>query len=243
MFKKIIIFTVLVLSSLFFLSCGESNIPTDNNTNADESPTNYEDGFNLMGFADSRSLVYLKVDTVTSLDSTYSIDVTNSFITFSFSGNGEDWIIKKDGKPYNNLKISEFSILLNGCWETINETEVINYFSVPPMIMPREIIKDSIWSGYFPSFEETDSTFLFYNAYYGFYFKKQFVGIERIIIPAGEFDAYRFDVDLFDSEFSDSPVIRIQEYYVPSLGMVKHQLTGGPLKQSMSLIDTASIIE
>ena len=242
MLKIIFIFIAFILLSLFFLSCGEDNIPTDNNTNLEESPTTYEDGFNLMGFADGRSFNYLKIDTVTSLDSIYSIDVTSSLITFSFSGNDEDWITKKDEVPYNNLKISEFSILLNGYWKTIDETEVINYFSVPPMIMPREITKDINWSGYFPSFE-TDSTFLFYNAYYGFYFDKQFVGIERIIIPAGEFDAYRFDVDLFDSEFSNSPVIQIQEYYVPFLGMVKHQLTGGPLKQSLSLIDTTTIAQ
>ena len=107
------------------------------------------------------------------------------------------------------------------------------------MIMPRKITKDLSWSGYFPSLE-TDSTFLFYNTYYGFYFNKQFVGIERIKIPAGEFDAYRFDVDLFDSELTESPIIQIQEYYVPLLGMVKHQLTGGPLKRSLSLIDTSS---
>ncbi len=242
MLKILFIFLSIIILSFFFINCGEDNILTDNNTNPEESLTTYEDGFNLMGFANGRNLNYLKIDTVTSLDSTYSIDVTSSLITFSFSGNNEDWILKKEEVPYNNLKVSEFSILLNGYWRTIDDTEVINYFSVPPMIMPREITKDISWSGYFPPIDN-DSTFLFYNAYYGFYFDKQFVGIERIIIPAGEFDAYRFDVDLFDSEFSNSSVIQIQEYYVPFLGMVKHQLTGGPLKQIMSLIDTTTIAQ
>lgn len=242
MFKIRFTLLSLVIISFLVLGCGETNTPIDNNTNPDETTAVYEDGLNLMGFADSHSFNYLKVDTVTSLDSVYSYKVNSSFITYSYTGNNDNWIVKRDNIPYNNIKVSEFSILLNGYWKNNNDTAVINYFSVPPMIMPRKITKNISWSGYFPP-HQSDSTFLFYNAYYGFHFDKKFMGIERITIPAGEFDAYRFDVDLYDSEFTESPVIQIKEYYVPFLGLVKHQLTGGPLKQSLSLIDTTSIID
>ncbi len=243
MFRKYSAFIVCILAFLIIWGCSEDNVLiTDTNLDDDPIESEYPDGLSLLGLANSRTFSYMQIDTVTTLDDVYDVNVITSFLNIGFSGSNTDWIIKKNGTPMSNYKVSEFSILQNGYWTKNNDLDSLVYFSVPPMIIPRFIVEDTTWTGYYPP-AAGDSTRIFYNSYFGFHFQKRFIGIERLQVPAGEFDTYRFDVDLFENDYSGTPVIKIREYYAPHLGLVQQNISGGPLKRTLSLIDTLSLGE
>ena len=96
------------------------------------------------------------------------------------------------------------------------------------------------WEGYTPAFETdtSSSTQLVYNSYFGFYFRKQLIDTVRLIVPAGSYNTWHFEVDLFTGLADTIPDIRINEYYSPTVGLIRlHlQLQGGPTR-TLSLVD------
>lgn len=220
-----------VCAGCLLVGCGEDDILT--------SPPEGLDGASLLGLVNDRTLSYLQTDTVILIDPTYSVTVTTSSQVIKISGGGSDWVIKGGDLPLNNLKLTNDFVIQNGYWRKVNDVDSLFYFPVPPVLMPRSLASERSWDGYTPFFETDTSSlvFLFYYSYYGFHFAKQFVDTVHLLLPAGSFSAYRFDVDLFVNRSDTVPVIQISEYYVPSVGLVKLHLRGGSLNRTLSLIE------
>jgi hypothetical protein len=224
----------MLLAAVLAGGCGTDGT-SDQAPTSSAPPVTTPDGISLLGLTDGRTLSYLVTDTVTQLYPNYVVDVATSSLNLSISGTDQDWQIKHDSIPVLNMKVTANAVLYNGYWQGIAGQDSLFYFSAPPITMMKDFDETSSWEGYCPSF--ADSARVFYNAYFGFYFTKNYFGIERLYLPAGEFDAYRFDVRLFDSEQKRDVVITLTEHYAPGVGLVQLTLRGGALVRTLSLID------
>lgn len=233
---KYSLYIIVMLTIVLVGGCGEDG----NNNPAPTSsapPVTTPDGISLLGLSDGRVLSYLVTDTVTLLYPTYIVDVATSSLNVTISGANQDWQIKRDSIPVVNIKVTANTVLFNGYWQNVNGQDSLFYFSVPSITMVKDFEETSSWEGYCPSF--ADSARVFYSTYFGFYFTKKFAGTERLYLPAGEFDAYRFDIQLFDSEQKKDVVINLSEHYAPGVGLVQLTLRGGALIRTLSLIDVS----
>lgn len=230
---RFFIFIIGVCAGCLLLGCGEDDVVI--------SPLERLDGASLLGLANGRSLNYLQTDTVVSIDPIYSVTVTTSSRAVRIGGGGSDWVVKKGDSPLINLKLTNESVIQNGYWRTIDGHDSVFYFATPPVIMSRSLASEPSWDGYTPFFETDTSSLslLFCYAYFGFHFEKQFIENVHLLLPAGSFDTYRFDVSLFVDPSDTVPVVRISEYYAPGIGLVKLRLKGGPLTRTLSLIDVS----
>ncbi|MEA2030696.1 MAG: hypothetical protein U9N55_03760 [candidate division Zixibacteria bacterium] len=223
------ILRLIAISLLMFLlvSCGEES----------SSPTQTDgsiDGASLLGLVDGGTLTYLQSDTVVTPD--YLIETSETMITVSVSGSDDDWIISHNNHSPITLKLSLESVLVN----SYQYGDSTIYFPEPPALLKREISEEQTWSGYTPvysdSLGEERYTDIFIN--YGFSFNKTYKGTELVTVTAGEFDAYRFDVELFLEQDDSTPVANITEYYAKDIGLVKYQL-----KNAAGLTRVLSLIE
>lgn len=138
-----------------------------------------------------------------------------------------------------NLKLNDESITINGFWPPDSMGGTLSYFAVPPVIMDRNLQLDEPWHGYTPEFFDgtNNQTHIFTNTYFGFFFTKSYVGRELIQLPAGSFNAYRFDVQLYRNFHDSLPSAEAREYYYPQVGLVQLNFHGGPTNRSLSLIN------
>ncbi len=222
---------IAVSTGFLFFGCGEDDVM--------ESQPEPLDGASLLGLVNNRTLTYLQTDTVVSIDPAYSVTVTTSSQVVKISGGGNDWIVKDGDKPFINLKLTSESIIQNGYWHTAGGHDSLFYFAEPPILMTRSLSFSPSWDGYTPRFDTGAShlSLLFYYSYFGFYFEKQLTRTVRLIVPAGSFETYCFDVSLFANPSDTVPVVRASEYYAPTIGLVKLRLKGGPLSRTLSLAD------
>jgi len=231
--NRLFICAIGICAGCLLLGCGEDDVIL--------SPLERLDGASLLGLVNNRTLIYLQTDTVVSFDPTYSVTVTTSSQVIKINGSGSDWMIKDGDNPLINLKLTNESVIQNGYWRTVDDHDSLFYFAEPPILMARSLASERSWEGYTP-FYETDTSslsLLFYYAYFGFHFEKQFVDNVHLLLPAGSFDAYRFDVSLFVNSSDTIPVVRISEYYAPAIGLVKLHLRGGALSRTLSLVDVS----
>ena len=229
--NRLFICAIGICAGALLLGCGEDDVLL--------SPLERLDGASLLGLANNRTLKYLQTDTVVSIDPVYSVTVTTSSQVIKISGSGSDWVIKNSESPLINLKLTNESVIQNGYWRTVDDHDSLFYFAEPPILMTRSLASNRSWDGYTPFFEMDTSSLslLFYYGYFGFHFEKQFIDSVHLILPAGSFNAYRFDVSLFVNLSDTIPVVRISEYYAPAIGLVKLHLKGGPLSRTLSLIE------
>ena len=233
MMHRFPIFIIGLCAGCLLLGCGEDDVIL--------SPLERLDGASLLGLVNNRTLSYLQTDTVVSIDPVYSVTVTTSSQVIKINGSGSDWVIKDGDNPLINLKLTNESVIQNGYWRTVDDHDSLFYFAEPPILMARSLASERSWEGYTP-FYETDTSslsLLFYYAYFGFHFEKQFVDSVHLLLPAGSFNACRFDVSLFVNPSDTIPVVRISEYYAPAIGLVKLHLKGGPLSRTLSLVDVS----
>lgn len=227
--KYAIIVAVMGLTCLL-VACGQDDPPP--------SLSSGLDGADLLGLINNRTLSYLKTDTVVSIDPEYQVTVTQSQQLIRISGS--DWVVTVADTPTINLKLTAESVIQNGYWRTVDDHDSLFYFDTPPVIMSRSPTSGLSWEGYTPAYktDTSSSTRLVYNSYFGFYFHKQLVDTVRLIVPAGSYNTWHFEVDLFIDPADTIPDIRISEYYSPAVGLVRlHlQLQGGPTR-TLSLIE------
>ena len=222
----------LFLVTALLVACSEDeNLPT--------SSDGYVDGYTLLGLVDGRTFQYLQTDSVISFDPVFSIDVSTSEQTIVVAKTGDEWIIYDDSIPMINLRVTGQSVLQNGYWQRINNEDSLFYVAVPPVNMKRSLTSGSNWDGFTPALASGESSLMmsFYFAHHGFFFTKQLVGTENVVVPAGSFNTYRFSVDLFISPYDSVAVAHVDEYYAPNIGLVQQHFRGGALNRTLSLID------
>lgn len=193
------------------------------------------DGADLINLEDGQTLTFLQTDTITDTNLSVSVDTVSRNLTFH--GAGADWVLNDRNEPLANLKLNDGSITLNGYWRTDGGTPSLTYFAVPPVIMPRQLTGEE-WQGHVPKIDlgEGSQPYPFAFAHFGFYFTKRFVGRELIQLPAGSFNAYRFDVTLYHNAYDTIPAANVREYYYPNIGLVQLNFVGGPTNRTLSLV-------
>jgi len=221
--------SVLILSS----GCGEQNSAGPVQDQQPATPP-YTDGIALLGLVDGLSLQYLQTDTVILVDSVYSVSVSTSSLSIDVSGIGPEYLISSNRVKWLNYRSTDHNILHNGYWRITLSRDSLYFFAEPPKIMPRRVVDGIAWTGFVPAYD-SGATRIFYNSYFGFFFSKKFVRRIRLALPAGEFNCFQFDVQLFSDRLMKNPAIKVSEYYAIGLGLVKQTLVGGSLKRTLSL--------
>lgn len=221
---------VCILTGLLVLSCGEE----DNGT----GPDGVIDGASLLGLADSTVLLYLKVDSVVVIDSTYRIDVTSDLYQVLVTGSDNDWMLHPESGPSISIKLTGESVFINGYAYFDSADFVLTYFAEPSLLLRRELIENDPWSGLTPPYATVAGDFLLptYVANFGFYFTRTYLGREDITVVAGDYTAHRFDTKLFLNAADTVSVMDVTEYFVPGTGLVKRQLKGAGLTRVLSLV-------
>jgi len=225
---------LLTVSCLFVAGCGE-----ESSTPASSSGLGGSDGANLLGLTNNRTLTYLQTDTIVVVDSTYEVTVPPPVTNVvKVSGSSKDWVVDVNDVPALNFKLTNQSVLLNGYWDQREGHNSLFYFAVPPIIMNRSLKANDPWAGYTPFFgtETENQRRPIYNCYFGFFFTRTYIGREEVIVPAGQFQAWRFEVELFTGEFDQVPSATVVEHYVSGTGLARLHWRGGSLNRTLSLI-------
>lgn len=218
----------VAMAGLLLAGCTEDGNPSGSNGSFD--------GLSLLGLEDGRRMIYLQTDTLTNPD--FSITVTTDDETVDIAGSGSDWIIHNGDQAIINLKVTSVSILQNGYWYSEGDSETLTYFAVPPVMMVRSTEEVAPWQGYTPHYDDgsEDTKLIWYYAYYGFYFTKEYQGRELLHLPAGSFNTYHFQTGLYRNPIDGEPDVTVDEYYVPNVGLVQQNIRGGSLNRTLSLI-------
>ena len=231
MSKTRFILVVLLIVALVIGCSDDDGI----NSSSSSKSAGYADAVNLFGLVDGRTLVYVQTDTTWTTAFSYSSRSYRD--TINISGGDGDWIIKDSDVPVLNLKVNDGWIIQNGYWNNNNGSFSFIDIDPPPVLISPELEEEHIWEGHFPSFVmggEVPEPFYCYS-YFGFFYTREFIGREQLQVPAGVFDAYRFDVKLFWNPFDTEPAAVSTEYFMPGIGMLKLRFVGGPLRRTMSL--------
>ena len=191
-----------------------------------------------MGLTNNRTLNYMQIDTIITMDSVYQMTVNDTSLIITISGTSDEWMIKDDNRPMINLLVSDPYVLQNGYWSRINGRDSLRYFADPPIIMPQKIKEGDAWRGFTPFYQGDSAEFKrqFYNYYFGFYYTRTYSGTEQIILPSGVFEAVRIDVDLYLDKARTTPEATVVEYYASGVGLVKLVWRGVSLKRTLSLV-------
>ncbi len=226
--RDLLVMLLGLLLTIAVVGCDESdNAPTGSVTGLD--------GADLINLAENYTLTYLQTDTITDTNLLVSIDTVHR--SLNFTGSDADWILRDGDDPVANLKLNDESITLNGHWRTDGGSPSLTHFAVPAVIMPRQLTGDR-WLGHIPEIDRGGGSqpYPFAFAHFGFHFSKQYVGRELIQLPAGSFNAYRFDVMLYYHSHDTIPAANVREYYYPEVGLVQLNFRGGPSNRTLSLI-------
>lgn len=229
MVKKIALLLIL-LTAAGWVGC-------DDDSDESLSPTAVE-GLNLMGLANNRALYYFQLDTTTLVPS-FDIEIDSAYRTVNITGTGTDWIISDDGQPVVNLLVTENYILQNGFWRDAGASDSLHYFPIPSVLMVREFETAGLWDDYTPvlTTDSGDIHYPFYYTNFGFYYEKEYIGTEHLILTPGEFTAYRFETALYLNRTDTVPVATVTEYYAPGIGLIKMIFSGQGLKRHLYLVN------
>lgn len=196
----------------------------------------FDDSADLLGLTNNCTLVYLRTDSIR--DSLFNLHVSTAQDTFIITGGQDDWIIGTTAQPVVSLKISDHWVIQNGYWPQLGGSPEIVYFAVPPMMMIRQLTSGAAWDGYFPLYRlgSEEVQHLFFTSYFGFHFSKSYSGQTQLSVPAGVFNAYAFQVLLFQTYDAIEPAATAHEYYVPDVGLVQLRFQAGAFKRVLSLV-------
>jgi len=228
--RKLLVLTVL-FAGLLLVSCGEDGSPTTADLTVD--------GASLLRLVNNDTLIYLRTDTAVYIDSTYHYDVTESFDTITITGSGDEWVFRRGADPGINVKIGSQSVLLAGYRRNDDTVEIVTYFAEPPTLVHRSLSAGDTWTGYTPSYTSASGSLRMplYFANFGFHFERTYVGVEPVTVTSGEYNAYKYESDLFINAGDSLPVAHVVEYYALNLGLVRVQFRGGGLIRTLSLVD------
>ena len=220
MFAKL--FILLIFISLIF-ACSSDN------------PTGPGVGINatsMIGLSDGSVLQYKQTDT--TITYVYNPDISPDPIRVVTTDPPEtriismelaesNWIIKDGLIPMLNLIVSGGYVLHNGLYPDYDISDSLVFFNSPAKIMIDSPELEESLSYSTGKYESSGESFItsFYFAHFGYSATKTFVGQEEVLVTAGAFNAYRFEVDLFLNSTDTIPTAHATEYYSPEIGLVK----------------------
>lgn len=185
----------------------------------------------MLGLTDGRALQYSQIDTTITF--TYDPDIspdpirvvsdTTQTRTITISQDESNWIIQDGLTPKLNLIVSGDYVLHNGFYSNLGAGDTLVYFQTPAILMSNSPALDDSWSYSTGPYETVNDslTINFYLAYFGYHATKTFVGKEEIIVTAGAFKTYRFEVDLFLGSLNTMPVAHATEWFAADIGLIK----------------------
>jgi hypothetical protein len=232
MTKRFFAVLPILLLLVLAISCG-------NEDNSPNSPLNSLDGADLLGLIDNRTFDYFEIDTVITLLPIRTVKIDTSIHRFSVTGSGNDWIVSDSAGDMLNLKLSDPYVLQNGYWREEGDSSILVYFATPAILMNRSLEVNQSWDSHTPHYtvEGGSLSFPFYFSYFGYFTTKTYVGREEVLVPAGAYDAYRFDVELYANVTDATPTATVEEYFSPSVGLVKLSFRGLGLSRTLNLIE------
>lgn len=204
---------LLVLVAAFFWGCGESGEEPENGVQLD--------GTSLLGLARSHELHYQVFDSTVTYDP-QEIHLDTMEMTIALQpGSNNQVTLSVDGIRHDLLTIDPLGVLHSG---QIQPTPPDTIFFYPtPLIMPRTLTFGAVWNIMSPPFAgplgEERRTLLYLN--YGYYTTRTYLGRSDVILPGGSFEAYHCRSVLFLTESSADTQMVVDEFYSPSVGLVK----------------------
>ncbi len=204
---------LLVLVPAFFWGCGESGKESESSAQFD--------GASLLGLASSHQLHYQVFDSTVTYDpQEIHLDTIEMTIALQPGANNQV-TLSVDGAPHDLLTIDPLGVLHSG---QIQPTPPDTIFFYPtPLIMPRTLIFGAVWNIVSPPYTgplgEERRTLLYLN--YGYYTKRTYLGRSDVILPGGSFEAYHCRSLLFLTESSPDTQMVVDEFYSPTVGLVK----------------------
>lgn len=185
----------------------------------------------MLGLSDGRTLQYSQIDTTISYvydpdispDPIRVVSDTTQTRTITISQNESNWIIKDGLTPRLNLIASGDYVLHNGFYSNLGAGDTLVYFQTPAILMSNSPAIDDSWSYSTGPYETANDSLTsnFYLAYFGYHATKTFVGEEEVIVTAGAYKTYRFEVDLFLGSLNTMPVGHATEWYAADTGLIK----------------------
>ena len=202
----------------------------------------------MLGLSDGRILEYSQIDTTIvyvsdpdiSPDPVREVRVTSRSRTITMGQDESNWIIRDGLVPMLNLIVSGDYVLHNGFYSNYGVADTLVYFQTPAILMTNGPAPDDPWTYSTGEYQSAgDSlTVSFYFAYFGYQATKTFVGREEVLVTAGAFDAYRFEVDLFLNPLDTIPVAHATEYYAANEGLVKLRFEDSGFIRTLRLVQS-----
>jgi hypothetical protein len=128
-----------------------------------------------------------------------------------------------DGLAHDLLTIDPLGVLHSGqIRPDANPADTV-FFYPTPLLMPRTAQNNSSWNILSPSFLGPSGaerrTLLYLN--YGYFTVRTFLGRSDVILPGGSYEAYHCRSALFLTETATDTQMVVDEYYSPTVGLVK----------------------
>lgn len=202
-----------------------------------QGPQGIPGSSNLLGLVDGRTMDYIRIDSTVTWLPYYSLSVDTGTQTIRISGSENDWIIYDNATPIINLKVSEPFTLHNGYWSKVGGLDALVTYPVPSVVVDARVSPGDEWESTVPIFTSDSGQvrFPFYYAYFGFHVRKQYTGIQELILPGYAGDAHRFDVKLFTGPADSLPIASAIEFYVGGAGMVKWEFHGDGFSRVLNI--------
>ncbi len=214
MLPRILVVGVLVLAPIM-AGCGD---------NAEAPPiTSLPDGASLLGLARDHELHYQVYDSTVTYDPQVTHYDTSDMRIGVLRGQNNQVRLSLDGIARDLLTIDVIGVLHSGQIRTDVDPDDTVFFYPTPMIMPRTARNNSSWNILSPPYTgpsgEERRTLLFLN--YGYFTVRTFLGRSDIILPGGSYEAYHCRSILFFAAASVDTQMVVDEYYSPTVGLVK----------------------
>ncbi len=181
------------------------------------------DAASLLGLTRDHELRYQVYDSTVTYDPQMTHYDTTGMRINILKGQNDRVQLSLDGVAHDLLTIDVLGILHSGqIRPNANPVDTI-FFYPTPMIMPRTARNNSTWNILSPPFAgpagDERRTLLFLN--YGYFTARIFLGRSDVILPGGSYEAYHCRSVLFLTETSVDTQMVVDEYYSPTVGLVK----------------------
>jgi hypothetical protein len=210
----LLVLTALILAPIM-IGCGDSG----------EAPptTSLPDGASLLGLTRDHELRFQVYDSTVTYDPQVTHYDTSDMRIGILRGQNDQVRLSLDGVAHDLLTIDALGVLHSGQIRTgVNPIDTV-FFYPTPIIMPRTAQNNSSWNILSPPYAAPSGderrTLLFLN--YGYFTVRTFLGRYDVVLPGGSYEAYHCRSILFLTAASVDTQMVVDEYYSPTVGLVK----------------------